>query len=713
MIETAAREHRRPEPTSAGVRSRPARPELACDEPLELAARADRGRPPCDRMVEADLGLVHTIDRDSLGRGPETDDPVGEENPGLIRAAKGFVRRQRRAMMETHRSPRKWYALSAAAVGAALLVSLGLGGSIGPLNSGLFLLAVLVSALIGGTGPGLTAAGLSLAARGLLAATADPSLDPLAIGAWLGSFSGVEVLYVYLIAARRRGEAALRRSEQRFRLLTEALPQLVWATRPDGRATYFNRRWYEVTGLTPETSLGDAWSDNIHPEDRRRLIDAREGAARSGTAYEVECRHRRADGTYRWFLVQGRPSTDAGGRVVEWFVTGTDIDEQKRAAAALAEATRAKDEFLAVLSHELRTPLTPVLMAVTALLDDRQACRSIRPTLKMIRDNVRLEARLIDDLLDISRIARGQMEYRFETVDVHTLIGRTLEICRGQIESKGHHLAVELAAVEYHVRADPARVQQVLWNLITNAAKYTLDGGRIAIRTHSYGPGRLVIEVADNGIGMLPEHIPHLFNAFERGYGAGAFHTGGLGLGLTISRSIVEAHGGTLQATSDGRDRGATFRLELATATAPGDSGELFVTPPCPPLRCLRVLLAEDDAATVEAAAGVLRRRGHVVTMATSLSRALAVASDEFDVVVSDLDLGDGSGLELMRHVRSRGDTPGIAVSGYATEDDVRQSVEAGFAVHLAKPITAEMLESAIRQVTAARSRHESVMSCP
>jgi PAS domain S-box-containing protein len=609
--------------------------------------------------------------------------------------------------MSINCSSLKCYAFAATAVGVALLVSLGLGGSIGPPNLALFLFAVLVSTLVGGTGPGLTAAGLSLASRGFLAVSADPSLSPLAIGLWLGSFSAVEILYVYLIAARRGEAEALHRSERRFRLLTEALPQLVWAARPDGGATYFNRRWYEVTGLTPETSLGDAWSDNIHPEDRQRIVDAWNHAICSGTAYEVECRHRCVDGTYRWFLVQGLPATDATGRVVEWFGTCTDIDAQKRAAVRLAEATRAKDEFLAVLSHELRTPLTPVLLAVTALLDDRQSPPSLRPTLKMIRDNVRLEARLIDDLLDISRIAHRQMEYRFEIVDVHTLIERTVGICRDEIKSKGHHLMIELAAVEHHVRGDPARLQQVLWNLITNAARYTPEGGLIAIRTRSYGPGRLAIEVADNGIGIPSDHLPHLFDPFERGYGAVASHVGGLGLGLTISRSIVEAHGGTLQGASDGRDRGATFRLELATVTSPGESTELDAAPPSPPERRLRVLLAEDDEATVETAANVLRGHGHEVRTATSLSRALEAATDEFDVVVSDIDLGDGSGLELMRRVRSRGDTPGIAMSGYATEDDVQQSREAGFAVHLAKPVTFATLESAIQQVTAVRS------SCP
>ena len=194
------------------------------------------------------------------------------------------------------------------------------------------------------------------------------------------------------------------------------------------------------------------WFDNLHPEDRQRIIDTWGDAVRSGTAYEAECRHRCADGTYRWYLLQSVPSLDSAGRIVEWFATCTDIEGQRRAAAAIAEATRAKDEFLAVLSHELRTPLTPVLMAVTALLDDRQSCSSLHPTLKMIRDNVQLEARLIDDLLDISRIARGQMEYRFETVDIHALIERASGPVGARSRARATVWTIDLAAVE-HLRA--------------------------------------------------------------------------------------------------------------------------------------------------------------------------------------------------------------------------------------------------------------------
>jgi len=377
--------------------------------------------------------------------------------------------------------------------------------------------------------------------------------------------------------------------------------------------------------------------------------------------------------------------------------------ERRWAEQALAEAARAKDHFLAVLSHELRTPLTPVLMAVTAMLDNSKMCPSCRPTLVMIRNNVELEARLIEDLLDLSRIARGKMTYHFETADIHVLIRQAVEICRGDLLAKDHHLVLDLAASEQHVHADPTRLEQVIWNLVANAVQYTPEGGRIVIRTQS-DQGRLVVEVADNGIGIDPKFLPLLFDAFERGKEAVVNHSGGLGLGLAISRSIIEAHGGTLVAASNGRGQGSTFTLELATVATPGDSALQPAAPTAPPGRALRILLAEDNRATAQVMADVLRKKDHEVTMVTCLKRALEAASGEFDVVVSDIELGDGSGLELMRYIcasEAGHNTPGIALSGYATEEDVQQSLAAGFTIHLAKPVTLTTLESAIHQVTA------------
>ncbi|MGZ3412322.1 MAG: hybrid sensor histidine kinase/response regulator, partial [Isosphaeraceae bacterium] len=375
-------------------------------------------------------------------------------------------------------------------------------------------------------------------------------------------------------------------------------------------------------------------------------------------------------------------------------------EEELRHAKEVAElATRAKDDFLAVLSHELRTPLTPVLMAATAMLDNSRTCLSCRPTLAMIRDNILLEVRLIEDLLDVSRLGHGQMTYHFETVDVHALVERCVDICRHEHAAEHRLLEVDLGAFEHHVNGDPVRLQQVIWNLLTNATKYTSEGGRITIRTRSVARGYVTVEVEDDGIGIDPLLIPRVFEAFERGDGAALHHVRGLGLGLTLSRAIVEAHGGKLEAASEGRDRGARFTLELETIPKPSNGLDLPAPSTASASRPLRILLAEDNVVTAQVFAQVLGDKGHEVTTATCLRQALKIAYGDvdFDVVISDIDLTDGSGLDLMRLVRTRGDTPGIALSGYATKDDVRESAEAGFVAHLAKPVTLEMLESAIQ----------------
>ncbi|MGO9601224.1 MAG: PAS domain S-box protein [Isosphaeraceae bacterium] len=509
--------------------------------------------------------------------------------------------------------------------------------------------------------------------------------------------------YFQDVTERKRVEEANRESQRRFRAMADTVPCLVWVTQDKGSLTFWNDRWYETTGGTPDNSLGWGWVDFIHPEDRGRAVDAWQTCVREGTVLEIETRFRCADSGYRWFLSRGVPRRDDAGNIVEWFGTCTDIDAQKQTQAALVEATQAKDRFLAVLSHELRTPLTPVLLAVTAMQENVAACSLCMPGLEIIRSNIELEARLIDDLLDISRIARGKMTYRFETVDVHALIRRAMKSYSSDLSLKGHQLSLELTAAEYHVHGDPARLQQVLCNLLTNAVKYTPAGGHITVRTRSGIPGRLKIEVIDDGIGVRPEDLAHLFDPFERGYGATALHESGLGLGLAICRSIAEAHHGSLRCSSEGLYKGSTLTLELATVLAPLNGAE----PKRPHLsvggRRLRILVAEDNSASASVIADVLRGRGHVVTLATSLHQALEAATSDIDLLVSDLDLGDGSGLELMRHVRSLGEIPGIALSGYATADDVRESLEAGFATHLAKPVTLSALESAITELTVER----------
>jgi PAS domain S-box-containing protein len=514
-------------------------------------------------------------------------------------------------------------------------------------------------------------------------------------------FTGVEILLVCLVLACGRDKTAFSYSERRFRLVADTLPQLVWVARPDGWIVFMNRHWYEITGYASDRGLGYGWIDAIHPEDRERSLETWHAAVRSGTAYEDEYRIRCANGSYRWFLGRGLPSRGSKDRIVEWFGTCTDIHNQKQTTSALEEATRAKDKFLAVLSHELRTPLAPVLMGISALTKPGKVCPSCYPILAMIVDNIQLEARLIDDLLDISRITRGQLEYKFQITDLHTLIEHAVEICRPEITAKDHQLRLDLAAPRHHVEGDPARLQQVIWNLVTNGVRYTPRGGQIAVETASQGNDHIKVTISDDGEGIEPKDMPRLFQAFERGYAATFSHARGLGLGLALARSIVEAHNGRIKASSKGRGKGCTFAIMLKTVR-PTEVVKSRSLSENQTTRCLKILLAEDNAATLDVTARVLRQKGHDVTVATCLRRALEAADKCFDVVVSDIDLGDGSGLELIRHIRARSKIPGIAISGYATEEDVRQSLQAGFSIHLAKPITLETLEKAIRHVTAA-----------
>ncbi len=497
-------------------------------------------------------------------------------------------------------------------------------------------------------------------------------------------------------------------------LLAEAIPQIVWSARPDGLVDYFNRRWSLYTGMTPEESVGSGWSRAVHPLDLDRVVGRWREAVDSGAIYEVEFRIRRGvDSAYRWFLARGELVRDDSGRVLKWFGTWTDIDDQKRNEAELKRAnelaetaSRSKDQFLAMLSHELRTPLTPVLLIATASRDDPSTPEHLRPTFEMIRHNLELEARLIDDLLDVMRIIRGKLPYQFEVVDLNVQITRALEICGNEAEAKGLQLTADLQAAEHHVLADAARFQQVLWNLIKNAVKFTPRHGKITIRTRNV-PDGLSIEVIDNGIGIDPKIIPLIFNAFEQGEDAITKRFGGLGLGLAISRSIVEGHNGRLTVSSPGRDQGATFTIELPVTKATPhpiadpDASDAAASEALPDQADCQVLLVEDDVMTARIMAKLLRQNGYLVTTANTVADALGVADHEYNLIVSDIGLPDGTGLDLMRAIKLRRNVPAIALTGYGMEDDIRKSLEAGFVAHLTKPIDFAKLDLMIRKVTA------------
>jgi PAS domain S-box-containing protein len=415
------------------------------------------------------------------------------------------------------------------------------------------------------------------------------------------------------------------------------------------------------------------------------------------------------------------PDRNASGNVVGFVASVTDISRRRLAerelldAKAKAEqaqliaesASRAKDHFVAVLSHELRNPLTPVLPALTAL--EKLVPEEGREFLEIARRNVELEARLIDDLLDVTRIARGKIELDREVVDLATVLHRAAEVCRADIEARRLHFGIKIDDGPHTVHADAARLQQVFWNLIKNAVKFTPLGGDVNIKCWRER-GNAIVEVADSGDGISPEALPRLFDAFEQESRATTRQFGGLGLGLAISKALVEIHGGTIQAHSAGKGQGTTFTVtlpiaeprEIEKSLAPAAGGEMSTAA----RRMLRILLVEDQGDTVTIMRQLLSDEGHRVQAAGDVATALELAGrEEFDVLVSDLGLPDRSGHDLMRELLARGRRlPGIVLSGYGMAEDLQKSREAGFLEHLTKPVSLEALLAAVHRVARAPS---------
>jgi signal transduction histidine kinase/ActR/RegA family two-component response regulator len=375
----------------------------------------------------------------------------------------------------------------------------------------------------------------------------------------------------------------------------------------------------------------------------------------------------------------------------------------------LINANAAKDQFLALLSHELRNPLTPVIAMVGELEADAPDSPQIQQALDVIRRNVELEARLIDDLLDVTRIAKGKLQLTFETVSAHEILRRAYEICEEELAAKDLEVEFRLKAKETHIEGDPARLQQVFWNLIKNSVKFTPANGRITIATHNPSPGEIEIRISDTGIGIDQEKIGKIFHAFEQGQSSITRRFGGLGLGLAISKAMVEAHRGKISAESEGKDKGTTFVVKLKTVATPvsrsdGEGptepgGEHEIRPGH------RVLVVDDHVDTCTGMKMMLERHGYQITVAHSADQALEKAQQEdFDLLISDIGLPDRSGYELMRELHESKGLRGIALSGFGMENDVTRARAAGFSEHLTKPINFERLDEAIRNLLEAET---------
>ncbi|MCD6051954.1 MAG: multi-sensor hybrid histidine kinase, partial [Verrucomicrobia bacterium] len=388
-------------------------------------------------------------------------------------------------------------------------------------------------------------------------------------------------------------------------------------------------------------------------------------------------------------------------------------DELQKAHDKLIAAARAKDDFLAALSHELRTPLNPVLLIASEGAEDMEMPAEVRTLFATIRNNVELEARLIDDLLDITRIAHGKLLLSLDRVDIHSILGEALAMVQAELDQKKITLTVRLGADQPVLKGDAVRLQQVFWNVLKNAAKFTPTGGQVTVETATLAENeRVSIKITDTGIGLTQEEIDRVFDAFSQGDHAavdGMHRFGGLGMGLTISRKLVELHGGSIVATSAGRDRGAIFEIVLPVAQTGGrkkvvePSAHAAVEEVKETLQRKsgqRILLVEDHEPTRDVLKHLLTRRQFNVTAAGSIAEASEMASkDKFDLVVSDIGLPDGSGFELMTELRRKYGLRGIALTGYGMEQDVQRSKDAGFVAHLIKPVRMESLEKVLAEV--------------
>lgn len=707
------------------------------------------------------------------------------------------------------------------------------------------------------------------------------------------------------ITERKRAEAALVKSAEEFRQLADSMPQIVWTAGPDGVVNYFNRRWYEFTGLAKSAPTEMEWQPVLHPEDLSNCARRWEESVRTGNSFQVECRLRNSAGEYRWHLARALPVRNAVGGVVRWYGSATDIHEQRLTAEALREeysiveqlnvvsralateldlgkvvqiitdaatrimraqfgaffynrvdergeaytlyslsgasraqfdnfpmprstelfgptfrgegvvriadvrtdprygkndpyrgmpeghlpvvsylaapvksrsgevlgglflgheqpgmfterdermlaaiaaqaatamdtarlyeaelharnaaeqASRAKDHFLAALSHELRTPLTPVLAILTSLTEDPTIPPALAKDLRTMRRNVELESRLIDDLLDLTRITRGKLELHCERVEVAQLVENALTTCQAEMQAKRLKLVRDAAAAKEVITVDEARITQVLWNLLKNAVKFTPEGGTIAVRSRvgdSPDGRRVRIEIQDTGIGIERDRIDRIFEAFEQGGRSVTQQFGGLGLGLAISKAIAELHHGRVTAASEGPGRGSTFVLELpfegcgqehATGgrppAKPESTGSAAPFGGAGPKQRVRLLLVEDHADTATVLARMLARSGYDVVHAGAVSEALAIAEREMrgaglHLVISDLGLPDGTGLDMMRELSGKYGLRGVALSGYGMEGDREQSAAAGFARHLTKPVNVTVLRATLAELAA------------
>jgi PAS domain S-box-containing protein len=527
-------------------------------------------------------------------------------------------------------------------------------------------------------------------------------------------------VFVTDITDRKQVEQALRESEERFRNMADNAPFMVWVTDQTGSCTYLSKSWYDFSGQSKEAGLGIGWTKAVHPEDRESSRRSFLEANARREPFRTEYRLQRSNGEYRWVIDAASPWFGVDGQFKGYIGSVIDITERKAAEAdrdrlllleqaartEAEQANRIKDEFLAVLSHELRTPLNPILGWIKLLRAGNLDERKTTYALETIERNAKLQTQLIEDLLDVSRILQGKLSLMVAPVNLAAVIQAAIETVRLAAEAKSIQIQTCCDPAVGQVIGDPNRLQQVIWNLLSNAVKFTPAGGKVEIQLEGFG-SQAQVQVKDSGEGIRTDVLPYIFDYFRQADATTTRRFGGLGLGLAISRHLVELHGGRISADSPGEGQGATFTvwLPLFVKSNPvrSDKSNYSVYPAISsPLAGLRVLVVDDEPDTLNLLAFTLEQAGAIVTSATSAITALEVFKQgQPDLLLSDIGMPEMDGYMLIQAIRSLppesgGQVPAIALTAYAGEANEQQTRLAGFQKHIAKPIEPTNLVEAI-----------------
>jgi PAS domain S-box-containing protein len=529
------------------------------------------------------------------------------------------------------------------------------------------------------------------------------------------------------VSDRQQVAQALRENEQRFVTLAEASPITIFQFDTNHACIYINPRWTEMTGYSAEAALGMGWIETLHPEDRDRLMQEWlqwSQTAQSRNLYQNEGRIMRSDGSTMWYSIESLPVVDANDSVTGFIGTLSDITDRKQAEIALQQQTkeltelnRLKDEFLAALSHELRTPLHPILGWITMMKDQRLTPEKIVEALDIIERNVRQQIRLVDDLLEISRVVQGKLKLELRSIDLVTTLQNAIDTVQGAAQAKA--ITLELRdLVSLPLIADSDRLQQVFWNLLSNAIKFTPAGGRVAVDLSATGETNRYaqVRITDTGVGIAPEFLPHVFERFRQADGSSTRNYGGLGLGLSIVQQLVELHGGKVTVASPGIDQGATFTvilpirealthpaptadvnpstlnpstLNLSTSgQSPLDQTQFDATPA---LTGIRILALDDDPDNLDLLSFLLEQEAAVVTAVSSPRSAIElITSQSFDLLISDIGMPELDGYQFIQKIRAlpQGRSiPALALTAFVYREDQAKAIEAGFQAYISKPV--------------------------